>query len=82
MAFPEAAPPSGEDAVTAMARLLRDAPEGTVWLHCLGPLTNLAALLDAEPRAAARLAGVVAMGGAVDGPGNVRGRAGRVQPGP
>ena len=36
-----------------------------------GPLTNLALMLDRAPEAAARIRRVIAMGGAVDEPGNV-----------
>ncbi|MHA3979349.1 nucleoside hydrolase [Halovulum sp. GXIMD14794] len=67
---PEAAPAS-EDAVAAMIALLEAHPPQTVDLHCLGPLTNLALLLQRAPEAARRIRRVIAMGGAVDEPGNV-----------
>ncbi|MGR3804698.1 nucleoside hydrolase [Marinibacterium profundimaris] len=74
--FPEPAlAPSDEPAVEAMARLLRAAPEKTIDLHCLGPLTNIALLLEAAPDAAARIRRVIAMGGAIDEPGNMGPRA-------
>jgi purine nucleosidase len=59
------------DAVAAMGKLLMAHPPQTIDLHCLGPLTNLAHLLQRAPDAAARIRRVIAMGGAVDGPGNV-----------
>ncbi|SNT26154.1 nucleoside hydrolase [Tropicimonas sediminicola] len=67
---PEAAPASA-DAVAAMVALLEAHPPQTVDLHCLGPLTNLALLLERAPEVARRIRRVIAMGGAVDEPGNV-----------
>ena len=76
VAFPDPlVPPSDEGAVAAMARILMAAPVGTVDLHCLGPLTNVALLLADAPEAARRIRRVIAMGGAVDEPGNVGPRA-------
>ncbi|GGA34247.1 nucleoside hydrolase [Neptunicoccus cionae] len=70
--FPEPlAPPTSEDAVGAMAAILLAHPPQTVDLFCLGPLTNLALLLDRSPEAASRICKVIAMGGAVNEPGNV-----------
>ncbi|MBD3626227.1 MAG: nucleoside hydrolase [Rhodobacteraceae bacterium] len=70
--FPDAqAAPASEDAVAAMIALLEAHPPQTVDLHCLGPLTNLALLLERAPEAARRIRRVIAMGGAVDEPGNV-----------
>jgi purine nucleosidase/pyrimidine-specific ribonucleoside hydrolase len=72
VSFPEpATAPKSTDAVTAMGMLLMAHPPQTIDLHCLGPLTNLAHLLQRAPDAAARIRRVIAMGGAVDGPGNV-----------
>ena len=68
------AQPSPEGAAEATARILRDAPAGTVDLLCLAPLTNLATLLEREPQALRRVRRVVAMGGAVAEPGNMGGR--------
>lgn len=69
VAFPEPAdPPSRTGALDAIAALVRH--EAAV-LFCLGPLTNLARLLERDPGAARRLNRVIAMGGAVDEPGNV-----------
>ncbi len=67
---PAAAPEPGPAADWLAARLLAE-PPGAFELHCLGPLTNLALLLDRAPQAAARLHRVIAMGGAVHEPGNM-----------
>ena len=67
--------PSQVGAVEAMAKLLMDAPAHSLTLLCLAPLTNIAQLLDKAPQAAARIGRVIAMGGAVDEPGNVGPRA-------
>ena len=53
-----------------LAETLRARAPGSVTLMTLGPLTNLALLLREAPDAAARLGPVIAMGGAVDAPGN------------
>lgn len=71
VALPEPAAPAGQDAVGWMARTLRAAEAGTVDILALGPLTNLAALLRSDPGAARRAGRVIAMGGAIDEPGNV-----------
>ncbi len=68
-------PPSDMPALAAMQAILAGAPAATVDLFCLGPLTNLAHLLRAAPGAARRIRRVIAMGGAVDEPGNVGPRA-------
>lgn len=74
--FPPAlAPPSQPDAVQAMTDALMKAAPGTIDLFCLGPLTNLAQLLDRAPEAAARIGRVIAMGGAIEARGNVGPRA-------
>ena len=71
--FPEPTrPPSETGAVDAMRTRIA---EGATTLLCLGPLTNVAHLLDRAPDAAARLTRVIAMGGAVEEPGNVGPRA-------
>jgi purine nucleosidase len=70
--FPEPnAAPRSHDAVAAMQAILEAHPPHMIDLHCLGPLTNLALLLERAPAAAARIRHVIAMGGAVDEPGNV-----------
>lgn len=58
-----------EHAVDLLARIALASPE-PVTLVALGPLTNVALLLSLQPEAAARLGGIVLMGGAF-GPGNV-----------
>ncbi|WP_236638162.1 nucleoside hydrolase [Mangrovicoccus ximenensis] len=61
------APPPPADAVAALAGwLMQDGPRN---LLALGPLTNIAQLVQAHPEAAARITRLVWMGGS-DGPGN------------
>jgi inosine-uridine nucleoside N-ribohydrolase len=61
---PPQAEPVAEDAVEFLAaRIL--AAEQALTLVATGPLTNVASLLDAHPEAAARLARIVLMGGAI-----------------
>lgn len=62
---------SDMDAVTAIRGIVDGQGPGQVDLFCLGPLTNLALLLKTAPRTARALRRVIAMGGAVDEPGNV-----------
>lgn len=62
---------SDTDAVAAICRIVTEHGPGKVDLFCLGPLTNLALLLDHAPDIARALRRVIAMGGAVDEPGNV-----------
>lgn len=69
--LPEPLAPAQTAAVAALAAMLMAEPVGTLDLLCLGPLTNLALLLRDHPDAARRLGRVIAMGGAVDEPGNV-----------
>jgi len=72
VAFPEPSrPPEAEDAVAYLARTLMAAPGRTLDLLCLAPLTNIAKLLTNHPEAATRIRRVIAMGGAVDEPGNM-----------
>ncbi|KAL7423465.1 hypothetical protein Q5752_001045 [Cryptotrichosporon argae] len=61
---------SDRPAHEAMLELLRTEPEGSVTIVALGPLTNLAHALRADPAAFARVGAVVWMGGALDVPGN------------
>jgi purine nucleosidase len=75
VALPEPLAVPGVGAAGWLAGLLEAEPQGSVDLFCLGPLTNLALLLRDHPGAAARLGRVIAMGGAVDEPGNVGPRA-------
>lgn len=64
--------PAGEGtAAEAIARLVMDRPAGSVALAVMGPMTNLALAMRAEPRLAARLGPVAAMGGARGEGGNI-----------
>ena len=56
--------PVAQSAVAFLAEILRDAPE-PVTLIPLGPLSNIALLLLERPEAAAKVARIVLMGGAV-----------------
>lgn len=67
--------PQAQGAVAWMASTLREAPGGTIRILALGPLTNLARLIETAPDAASRLGGIVAMGGAIRERGNVGPRA-------
>lgn len=75
VALPDPLAPAGQGAVDWLAGLLTAEAPGTLDLLCLGPLTNLAHLLERHPGAARRLRRVIAMGGAVDERGNVGPRA-------
>jgi inosine-uridine nucleoside N-ribohydrolase len=57
------------DAVSGLLARLR-ASQSPVTLLALGPLTNIAAALQREPRTIARISQLIIMGGAVDVPGN------------
>jgi purine nucleosidase/pyrimidine-specific ribonucleoside hydrolase len=59
------------DATAWMEDELTRRPEHSLRILALGPLTNLASLIESRPAAARRLAGIVAMGGAVRERGNV-----------
>ncbi len=58
-------------AVKALAKLLERSEPNTLDLLMLGPMTNLAMLISEAPKAAQRLGRVIAMGGAIEVPGNV-----------
>jgi purine nucleosidase len=73
--LPDPARPAQAGATGWLAGLLLHEPPGTLDLLCLGPLTNLALLIQTAPDAARRLGRVIAMGGAVHEPGNVGPRA-------
>jgi purine nucleosidase len=62
--------PTGESAAAQLIRLAHERP-GQLTLVAIGPLTNLAAALMADPRIARLYRGVVIMGGAFFTPGNV-----------
>ena len=67
---PRIAAADGLDAVDAIASRIECA-RSPVTLVALGPLTNVARLIERHPDAAKRLSTVVVMGGGVDVPGNV-----------
>lgn len=69
--FPEPAVPPQADAVEWLAGLLAREPGRTIDILALGPLTNIARLVIDHPDVARRVRTIVAMGGAVDEPGNV-----------
>jgi len=71
VAFPASATVAGAEAVGFLAQTLMREPAGSVWLLTLGPLTNIARLVQDHPAAAARIGRVVAMGGAVRDRGNI-----------
>ncbi|ABD56157.1 nucleoside hydrolase [Jannaschia sp. CCS1] len=63
--------PDPGGAVSLLAERLLDAPEGTVTILALGPLTNLALLSRDAPEAYGRISRIIAMGGTIYQPGNV-----------
>lgn len=64
--------PSGEStAAQAIVEAVMARPEGAVAMAVMGPMTNLALALRAEPRLAARMGPVVVMGGARSEGGNI-----------
>lgn len=71
---PSAAVRAG-DAADALAEILMAAPTGSVDIHALGPLTNIARLIQDHPAAARRIGRLIAMGGAIHERGNVGPRA-------
>ena len=64
------APAASSDAVGLLVRVVHDAPR-PVTVLTLGPLTNLALALEADPSIASEIDHVVVMGGAFSVPGNV-----------
>ena len=65
------APAADGSAVEAMVRIVMEAEPRSVALAVMGPMTNLALALRAEPRLAERLGPVVVMGGARSEGGNI-----------
>jgi pyrimidine-specific ribonucleoside hydrolase len=59
-----------EDAVTLLTRTVEESPSAPT-IVALGPWTNMEDLVTVDPTIADRIAGIHAMGGAVDVPGNV-----------
>lgn len=72
--LPESAREPVGDAVTLLADTFAEG--SAIRLLALGPLTNVAIALDADPSLASRIDSVWIMGGAVDVPGNVAGSPG------
>lgn len=68
--LPPPSPPSGTDAVAWMAQTLMAQPHGLVDILALGPLTNIARLVDDHPEAAGRIGQLIVMGGCIVEPGN------------
>ena len=64
----------GEDAVTVMNGAIMSSPS-KVTLVALGPWTNLEDLVTQHPESVQRIAGIHAMAGAIDVPGNATGDA-------
>ncbi|KFC66099.1 Inosine-uridine preferring nucleoside hydrolase [Devosia sp. LC5] len=75
LALPEPQTAPLDDAIAWMADLLLAEPAGSVDIFALGPLTNIAGLITQHPKAAARIGQIIAMGGAVDEPGNIGARS-------
>lgn len=69
--FEPEAPVAEGTAAEAIVRLVMDRPAGAVALAVMGPMTNLALAMRAEPALAARLGPVVVMGGARAEGGNI-----------
>lgn len=65
------APPADGHAVQAIVDRAMRRPEGSVAIAVMGPMTNLALAMRAEPRLAAWLGPVVVMGGARSEGGNI-----------
>ena len=69
--FEPAAPAAEGTAAEAIVRLVMGAPAGEVAVAMMGPMTNLALALRAEPKLADHLGPVVIMGGARSEGGNI-----------
>jgi inosine-uridine nucleoside N-ribohydrolase len=69
LALPRSSRRADADAVQLLRRAVDEAPAGPAVLE-LAPMTNLASALKAEPALAGRIRRIVAMGGAIDVPGN------------
>jgi len=75
LALPEPSVAPLTDAIGWLAQTLLAEPAGSLTILALGPLTNLAKLIKVHPEAASRIGRIIAMGGAVDEPGNVGARS-------
>ncbi|MBL9131746.1 MAG: nucleoside hydrolase [Verrucomicrobiaceae bacterium] len=67
---PAVTPLNAKTAADFMAEALEKSAE-PVTIVAMGPLTNVALALNAKPDIAKKIKEIVAMGGAIDGPGNV-----------
>ncbi|WP_338720130.1 nucleoside hydrolase [Devosia sp. XK-2] len=70
VALPAPLVQAGDDAVGWMAQTLLAAPSSTIDVLALGPLTNIARLINDHPQAAGRIGHLIIMGGAIEEPGN------------
>ncbi|MCY6383478.1 nucleoside hydrolase [Hoeflea prorocentri] len=69
---PARAGAQSQDAVSYLTEtLMQAAGNGPVDILMIGPLTNLAHVLQAEPQAAAGIGSVIIMGGTIEGRGNI-----------
>lgn len=65
LGLPEGGEPAEEDAVALFTSTIQDSPE-PVTVLALGPLTNVASALEADPELVDKIERMVVMGGAVD----------------
>nr|WP_207633004.1 nucleoside hydrolase [Devosia aurantiaca] len=68
--LPAAAPVLSDNAVGWMAETLLSEPSGSIDILALGPLTNVAQLIERHPQAASRIGHLIVMGGAIVEKGN------------
>ncbi|KKC31255.1 nucleoside hydrolase [Devosia psychrophila] len=68
--LPAPASPHQTDAVSWLAKTLVAEPSGSIDVLALGPVTNIARLIDEHPEAAGRIGHLIVMGGAILEPGN------------
>lgn len=69
--LPEAVAKLSEQSAADLTIHLLESSEEPVTIVAMGPLTNLALALEKNPAMAKKIESVVAMGGAISGPGNV-----------
>lgn len=65
VALPPPALPHQTEAVAWLAQTLLAQPSGSVDILALGPLTNIARLIDGHPQAASRIGQLIVMGGVI-----------------
>lgn len=68
--LPPSTVPPQEGAVDWLAKTLRTEPSSSIDILALGPLTNIAHLINEHPDAADRIGHIIAMGGTIIEPGN------------